>query len=336
MKHFKKFVFGFVITVALLISINPVSAETRTDGDLEMSGDFPVLSSSDGDWYPGRNLSKIYQIKNKGDRTQSFGVRLINLTNTGGIADSMNVAISRDSDDLYGQRDGDSARSTKNISDFYNDTAGNSIRLFNLNTGDSTSILFTFTMDKNLISLESQDKSLIFDLDFGFDPESTAPTAAPTGEPGPTETPTPPTGGTGDATSRFTITNLINRSRTVVTVAPPVLGIEEARIPREWPRQEQSPWLSSLFRGVSCRVNSLAITMLFIQPLLSLLILKYSQRQYLNWSVFSLLGVALISDQLNVYFTCFSFLSLLWLNLFWLVASFYLLRLRLRNIPSAA
>lgn len=277
-------------------------------------------------WHPGMIMSKTFSIHNTSGEKRTFGLSAFNESVSGNLDNIITLSV----------------KETGKAQESWNGTVrelftNDEISLEEILAGEIKEFAMTFTMDLDAGN-NYQDKSLSFDLNIGL----LQPPADNGGDnggdggdgggdgggTGPTATP-PAGGGTGEAVSRFTITNLVNRSRTEIT--PPVLGIEEISIQRSAPRRPPNPWMSSLFRGVSCRLNSWAGFLVLIQPVLSFLLLKYDRKRKIKEKVFSLFAIALLANFVVDTFTCFALLSALWLSLFWLTASFYYLSLRFKS-----
>lgn len=194
-----------LITLLLLILlINQVYftarvfAETRTSGTLSVTGNFPVLTSSDGVWYPGKTIIKPYIVKNSGGIAQDFAVKATSLSDPDFLAPHLFMDISGGSSNYFGTKDtSGNALSGASIKSFYDLTNTNELVLFSLPAGGEKTVSYTFTMDPALENGSYQNKNLSFDLAFGYS-VSASPTPTPTQTPGPTETPVPgPTGTPG-------------------------------------------------------------------------------------------------------------------------------------------
>ncbi|MCL4338120.1 hypothetical protein M1271_00345 [Patescibacteria group bacterium] len=213
MSNCKKVLFS--VTILFLLFILPVNcnrliqksfAETRVQDNLEVTGDFPVLSAQDNVWYPGKTVAKQYVIQNTGDSAQDFALKLINLQDLDALTSYLFIDINSGSTDYFGTRDilGNAA-ATESIQSLYDKSNINELVLFNLSPKSSKTLNFIFTMDQEL-SNSLENKKLGFDLIFGFSQsgQSPAPTPAPTvtgsqvqnnKSSGPTATPAPSSSG---------------------------------------------------------------------------------------------------------------------------------------------
>lgn len=193
MSHFKKFItFSFLLFLLALsfnrFVIRSAYAITQVSGNLTVSGDFPVLTSSDGFWYPGKTITKQYTIQNTGISDQLFGVKAFALSDPDSIADHLFLALSENSTNYFGDRaNNGNALSSQSLETFYGLTNSNELDLFTISAGTTRTIVYTFTMDPQLTN--TQNKQVSFSLAFGYSASGSTPTVTPTSIPTPTLTP---------------------------------------------------------------------------------------------------------------------------------------------------
>lgn len=184
-------VFLFLFLLFLYPTASHVYAETRTSGSLSVTGDFPVLSSSDGVWYPGKTIVKEYLVEDSGSEVHDFAVKTTSLSDPDLLAAHLFMAISEGATDYFGSRNGSgNALSSESIKSFYDTSNPNELVLFNISAATSKTVKYTFTMDSALGDGNYQNKNLSFDLSFGYSVIA-SPTPTPTETPGPTSTPVP-------------------------------------------------------------------------------------------------------------------------------------------------
>lgn len=257
MSNCKKVIFSTAIL--FLLTLLPVSgnrfapasvAETRVQYNLAVTGDFPVLSTGDNIWYPGKTVVKQYMIQNTGDSTENFALKLVNPHDFDVLFPYLFVDINSGSTDYFGTRDiSGNAAGTESIQSLYDKSNINELVLFSLSPKSSKTLNFIFTMDQGL-SNSLENKNLGFDLIFGFSQSGQSPTLtqAPTvtgsqvqnsTSLGPTATPAPSAGGTVPTVTSSPVSGgfvlpegggLNQLGTTLVNAAGNILGVENTSV----------------------------------------------------------------------------------------------------------
>jgi hypothetical protein len=142
------------VFIFLSLGVMPsLAAVTKTSGNLEVTFDEPIFSSSDI-WYPGLSLTRDLIVKNKGDETETVIIASQNETETGDISQIFNFKVEEGGSTIYGD----------SLVNFWN--AGE-VTLSNLSGDQSKTYKLTASMD-SAAGNEYQGKEAIFDLLVGF------------------------------------------------------------------------------------------------------------------------------------------------------------------------
>ncbi|KKS97518.1 MAG: hypothetical protein UV73_C0008G0038 [Candidatus Gottesmanbacteria bacterium GW2011_GWA2_43_14] len=258
-------------------------------------------------WYPGKEIVKTFRIQNTSGSKKQAALGSYDESSTGGMPGAMSLTV----------------QSVPSLNTIWTGTfeevfANDEISLGEIEASEVKDYRLVLVMDESSGN-NLQDQSLSFSLKIGLLEAAESPTSTP---PSPSLTPTPPGGQPVSAFSRFVIRTALNRS--VVTIAPaPVLGVEEARQIRPV-FNSISPWLSPLFRGVSCHISYWGLIGFAIQLLLSLTFVKIYRRKNFQIIALALALFMVLTVAYALNSTCFSFLPLFWLGLGILSLSVYL------------
>lgn len=150
-----------VLTIALVLFLffhpGPALAATLSSGDISVTYDDPLFSSSTG-WYPGKEVTKVISIKNTGSEKRTAGIIAANPESTGGGASVFLTRISGDGNDYFG------GGKNKTLQDFWD--AG-PITLSDISSGSIVDYALTLSMPAKFGDTV-QGAGAGFDLTVGF------------------------------------------------------------------------------------------------------------------------------------------------------------------------
>lgn len=154
----KKLILLFFLAVVFLFGISPnVFAVTETSGDLQVSWDDPLFSSSIV-WYPGLTVAKSFTVKNIGATTHKTSLNTSNTSQTGDFAGNLFFRVDEGVANYYG---GANDKTMKNFWD------NGETSLSDIGPGSSAIYMITINMPVSLGN-EFQAKTAKFDLIVGF------------------------------------------------------------------------------------------------------------------------------------------------------------------------
>lgn len=170
----------FLIVISLLrplssFAISPVDLSVSCiEGSCTVSGSSPLFSTTlDGYWYPGRSLSKSFQITNNSPSSQQTGLRSTRTSADSILEAVMTISIlDASANVIY----------SGSLSDFYQH---GQINLATLPAAASANFTFTAGMASSAGN-EYQNLDTVFNLNLGFISQEAEPTLTPT----PTNSPT--------------------------------------------------------------------------------------------------------------------------------------------------
>lgn len=142
---------------SLIFSVAPAQAVTKTSGDLEVTFDEPMFSSSIV-WYPGLSVAKSMTVKNNGGGVQTVSIGAVNKTQTGDLAGVLFFKVLEGGVNRYGGAD------DKTLQNFWDD---GQVSLSSLGGGATTTYDLTVRMVASSGN-EYQGKEAKFDLRVGF------------------------------------------------------------------------------------------------------------------------------------------------------------------------
>lgn len=147
----------FLVTVFLFGVSSNTFAVTETDGDLQVSWDDPLFSSSIV-WYPGLTVEKSFTVKNIGTTTHQASLNTSNTSQTGDFANNLFFRVDEGATNHFG---GSNDKTMKNFWD------NGETNLSNISAGNSSIYAISVAMPSELGN-EFQDKTAKFDLIVGF------------------------------------------------------------------------------------------------------------------------------------------------------------------------
>lgn len=153
----KKLILLLLISAIFAVMPQTVTAVTKTSGDLQVTVDEPLFSSSTV-WYPGLSQSGTVKVENLSGGAQELDFRADNNSQTGGMAGVLFFKVAQGTTVLYGDAN------SKTLQDFWD--AGE-VKILDLAAREEVELVVTLTMN-TAAGNEYQGKSAEFDLAIGF------------------------------------------------------------------------------------------------------------------------------------------------------------------------
>ncbi|OGG04035.1 hypothetical protein A2W14_06200 [Candidatus Gottesmanbacteria bacterium RBG_16_37_8] len=286
--------------------------EVTCDSSYCMPSSLPSFLSGEGNWYPGKTVSKTMKISNNSTSGHTLIIEDRNHQVTNDLDKAINFQV---------KEQGGSILWTGTMDDFIN---ANEVTLSDIASNSFKEYELKYSMDQS-IGNNYKDSSMSLDFVLGFKAPDPTPTGAPDNggsNPSPTLT---PSGGTGNATSRFVIRTVINRERIIVTI-PPVLGLEVRESGSGVPPRGGEWW--NLFGGAACRVAPWWFLLFSLQFLLSMVLVVRLRLSQLKMTVSGIGVTAVLIYLLSQQYACFPPVLAFWIILTVIILSFFYLKLR--------
>lgn len=154
----KKIILLFFLVIIPFFCIGSnVFAVTETSGDLQISWDDPLFSSSTI-WYPGLTVEKSFTVKNLGGGIHTVSLKADNTSQTGDLANNIYFRVDELAINRYG------GVNNKTLKIFWDN---GEVNLSDIDGGNTTTYSIAITMPTSLGN-EFQQKQAKFDLIVGF------------------------------------------------------------------------------------------------------------------------------------------------------------------------